>query len=268
MNGELAQLISLATYGSVWLATDGSEDPPLLDRDNSTFQFVGSVAFRFGGPAPGRKPEAHDVAGWLRQLRDRQIARLWLLLPEPRAVAGPGPAVTDQHMLAGFANAGRQSMLAVGGRQPEEWRGAWSVGAPHAPDRRIWSVRYEGAYADAVPPHGASLAEAGERLAEALGAARSFAVRHGLPEWADWFGRALASDGNIPFHADMLPPGWPEGHRQLGATAAQAWVFGGMGSWNDLAFADPGVEAEYGEMSRCLYAAVLAAFAVSVNGHA
>jgi hypothetical protein len=36
-------------------------------------------------------------------------------------------------------------------------------------------------------------------------------------------------------------------------------VFGGMGSWNDLTFGDPGVEAEYGEVSRCLYAAILAA---------
>ncbi len=66
----------------------------------------------------------------------------------------------------------------------------------------------------------------------------------------------------------MLPPWWPEGQRHLAAMAAQARVFGGTGSWNDLAFGDPGVDAEYGEVSRCLYAAVLAAFAASVDGAA
>lgn len=269
MNGELAQLICLASYGSAWLAAGGRQEPPALDRDNSTFQFVGSVVFRFDETAPGQEPEAaDDVARWLLGLRERDVARLWLVLPEPRPVTGPGTAVTDEHMLAGFANAGRQSLLAACRDRPETWRAAWTVGDPRRLDRRIWSVDYRGGHADSAAPQRPDLAVAGQVLAEALRAAKSFAAGQDLPEWAGWFDRALAGDGSIPVHPDMLPPGWPEGQRHLAAMAAQAWVFGGMGSWNDLTFGDPGVEAEYGEVSRCLYAAVLAAFAASVNGAA
>jgi hypothetical protein len=50
VNGELAQLICLASHGTVWLAGGSGQDPPTLDRDNSTFRYVGSVSFRFGGP--------------------------------------------------------------------------------------------------------------------------------------------------------------------------------------------------------------------------
>lgn len=41
--------------------------------------------------------------------------------------------------------------------------------------------------------------------------------------------------------------------------------FRGYGSWNDLGFVDRVVAAEYEEVSRNLYAAVLAALLASVN---
>ena len=53
--------------------------------------------------------------------------------------------------------------------------------------------------------------------------------------------------------------------QQLAAMAARAWVFGGMGSWNDLGFELRAVEAEYDEVSRNLYAAVLLALLASAN---
>lgn len=47
--------------------------------------------------------------------------------------------------------------------------------------------------------------------------------------------------------------------------AAQAWVFGGMGSWNDLGFSDADSHHRYQEVTRRLYDGVLRAFVATVN---
>jgi len=264
VNGELAQVICLASHGSSWLAQDGHSDPPTLDRDNSTFKFVGSLGFDLAGGSPGQEAHADTVADWLRRFRDRGTDRLWLVIPEAKPITGLGQAA-GEHMLAGFANAGRWGLAATGGRQPEMWRASWSVGDRSAPEHRIWSVHYQGAYLDQVVPQRPDLRSALEQLAKALEAAREFAARQNLDTWAGWFERALAKGRDIPYHPDMLPPAYPDEAHQLAAMAAQAWVFGGMGSWNDLGFELRAVEAEYDEVSRNLYAAVLLALLASAN---
>jgi hypothetical protein len=168
-------------------------------------------------------------------------------------------------MLAGFANAGRWGVAATGRQQPEMWRASWAVGDRSASEHRIWSVHYQGAYLDQVVPQRPGSRCAQERLAEALEAAREFAARQNLGTWPGWFERALASGRDIPYHPDMLPPAYTSEAHHLAAMAAQAWVFGGMGSWNDLGFKDRAVEAEYEEVSMKLYAAVLLALLASVN---
>lgn len=264
MNGELAQVICLASHGSSWLAQDGHSDPPALDRENSTFKFVGSLRFHLAGRAPGQESHADTVTDWLRQLRDHGVGRLWLVIPEAKPVTGLGQPV-GEHMLVGFVNAGRWGLAATGGRQPEMWRASWGVGDRSAPEHRIWSVDYQGAYLDQVVPQRPDLCTAREQLAKALEAAHEFAARQNLDTWPGWFERALASSRDIPYHPDMLPPVYSSEARHLAAMAAQAWVFGGMGSWNDLGFEDRAVEAEYEEVSRNLYAAVLLALLASVN---
>jgi hypothetical protein len=87
-----------------------------------------------------------------------------------------------------------------------------------------------------------------------------------LPDWAEWFSRALNFGGDIDFHPDMLPPAHPPTARHLAAMAARGSVFGAMGSWNDQYFSQPEDEAQYREVSRRLYAAVRTAFLASVNG--
>lgn len=113
-----------------------------------------------------------------------------------------------------------------------------------------------------------SPAEAAQHLREALGAAREFAVSQGLAEWRDAFGAAL--EGRAPAEPDdldLLPEAaYPTESRGLVATASRAWVFGGMGSWNDLSFGDPDVRARYEQVSEGLYRSVLAALVAATNG--
>ncbi|HEB65292.1 MAG TPA: hypothetical protein ENJ02_07105 [Chloroflexi bacterium] len=68
----------------------------------------------------------------------------------------------------------------------------------------------------------------------------------------------------------MLPSsGFPLEARQLLAAAAQAYVFGGMSSWNDLALPnDPEIIKEYEEISTELYEAIQFAILAASNSFA
>lgn len=264
MNGELAQIVYLASHGSSWLSSDEPEAPPAdLGQESWAFQFVGSLEFSLTA-GPGKLYEATTAAEWLAQLRSRGAARLWLAIPEARAVT-IGGTEAGEHQLAGFSNAGRWSLIAAGRQRPEIWRPVWTVGDRSAPDRRIWSVRYEGARVDRAMPQCPDLQAAATQLSWALVEAHDFAARQGLAEWSGLFGQILAADGDAPDRAHLLPPRYSAAAHRLLAEADQAWVFGGMGSWNDLGFPDQAVEQEYQEVSRALYSAVLNAVLASTN---
>jgi hypothetical protein len=208
--------------------------------------------------------QASTASEWLLQLRERGAVRLWLAIPEARAVT-VGGAETGEHQLSGFANAGRWSLMAAGRQRPEIWRPVWTVGDRSAPDQRIWSVRYEGARVDRIMPQCPDLQAAATQLSWAVVEARDFAARHELARWADLFEQILSADGDAPDRAHLLPPRYSGAAHRLLAEADQAWVFGGMGSWNDLGFTDPAIEQEYQQISRDLYVAVLTAVLASTN---
>lgn len=267
MHGELAQAIALAAHGSVWLL--GSGEAPRLEAGNSTFEYVRHVAFDLRDSSDGRSWV--DVEGWLNGAREREIERFWLSIPDPHEVEVAGQQVPDR-MLVAFAGAGQWSLVGTsGGRPAETWRAGWTLGDRDAPDRRIWEVAYHGQSVESGPPpvH-PEIAASESRLLTALGKAESFArERAEVVGWADVFADArrlaAAADPQLPVFRDMLPPrGFSEPARRLMATAARSWVFGGMGTWNDLTFAGRS-EEDYEDVSAELYAAVLAAFVAAAN---
>jgi hypothetical protein len=261
VNGELAQLVCLATYGTVWLAQGETHEPPALEQGNSTFQYVGKVSYLLRDPATAVL--ASTATEWLRQLRDRGTTRLWLEIPGTVPVAGgdqPG-----EFQLAAFANAGRWLLKATGGPEAEFWSATWTVHDRDAPQGRIWSVSYEGIRTAGAEPQRPTVSAAQGELTAALTSARDFAIQQDLQPWPDWFERALNSDNAIPFHPDMAPAAYPVAARRLLAMASGAWVFGGMGSWNDLYLEDSVARAAYEVLSRRLYSAVLKAVVACVN---
>lgn len=269
MHGELAQVIALAAHGSAWLSS--ADPPPQLEADNSTFEYVRRVAFDLHDPSAGLSWAAADVEGWLNGARDREIERFWLSIPDPHDVDVAGQQVPDR-MLVAFAGAGQWSLVGTSeGRSAERWRAAWVLGDRDAPDRRIWDVAYHGQSLESEPPpvH-PDISVTEDRLLKALGEAESFArERREVEGWADLFADARrvasATDPQPPYFSDMLPPrGFSGSARRLLATAARSWVFGGMGTWNDLTFAGR-AERDYEELSAELYAAVLGAFVAAVN---
>jgi hypothetical protein len=53
--------------------------------------------------------------------------------------------------------------------------------------------------------------------------------------------------------------------RRLVAAAVRSWVFGGMGSWNDIGFSDPALLSVYNSVSEDLYMSVIEGFRDGIN---
>jgi len=152
----------------------------------------------------------------------------------------------SERKLVAFVGGGRQWL--IGALTPEGsdfWAGRWEVGDTKRSDRRIWRVKY-GRIARRQPtlePPQVDIANLKRRLTVNLTAIGEFARKQEMDYFAAAFDTGLellttegALDGTSDaFSNDALPPV----ARQLLGAARAAWVFGGMGSWNDVGFDGP-----------------------------
>ncbi len=155
---------------------------------------------------------------------------------------------------------GRNHASSAASKSPEE--------AGDEGQYKPWSVEYRGFMSSnscALPMQ--EMRAVKNRLRQAVSRAKAFAPR---TLWARYFAgslEALESPAPVFPFGDMLPSsGFPLEARQLLAAAAQAYVFGGMSSWNDLALPnDPEIIKEYEEISTELYEAIQFAILAASN---
>lgn len=263
MNGDLAALVALALHGNDWLASRNGPAPQ-LDTANSTFQYVERVHVTCPrrGLLRTRTWAADGVAAWLQFVRNSGGRRLSLVIGGSRS-----PGLPDA-VAASFANGVRWGLVSDG-PTPRFWQAHWAVNDRDRPDRRIWAVEVSGTPLGRPRPVDAASPAARHELRAALEETREFAETCELDTWSTWFSEALdlldAPEPVIPYHPDLAPAGLPVESRQLLAAAVAAWVFGGMGSWNDLGFPDATVQAEYDRRTGRLYASILGALAAVVD---
>jgi hypothetical protein len=244
VNGELAQLVALAAHGNAFLAGLEQESPEL--EAGATFRYTSSLQFVDDDVV------STTTSAWFEVLRDEGVSRLEV-----------ATAPTRRNFVA-FANAGRWWLVA-GDRS---WRGEWSVTDAQASDHRIWSAVYR-VFDPPDADDAQDVANARSRLEEALADVSDFCDRHstGFEEHFERAARLLDSPApKIPYYDDVLPTrGYDLATRQLLAAATEADLFGGIGSWNDLGFDQPDVEAEYGAVSDRLFEAVIDATVAAAN---
>jgi hypothetical protein len=155
------------------------------------------------------------------------------------------------------------------------WGASWEVGNRNAPDQRIWRVRYS-LLAESVtlvlPTH-PSPAEIVPPLRQALSDIFAFCEQHHVDSFGNYFRKAIeclsaADPFALVYHKDLAPEELLSLPAQRVLAACQAaWVFGGMGSWNDMAF--EGQEQDrYKKVSDALLSLVNEAIQSSVNSTA
>jgi hypothetical protein len=265
MNGELAQIASLVAHAKVALESRGAFALP--DLAHSTFRFVHSLAFERETRSLlwRRRTEeiGTSVADWFRHLTGAGVTAIGL------AVWSSHRELPD-HVTAGFSGGGSWGIRTAGARGPSLWLARWTPDRREAPDRRIWSVTYRELPGRDPPVPALTVAAAAAKLDVLLGRAERLAGAADLSPWTGFFGSAReklhADRPGFEYHPDLLPASaYAVDARRLLAAAERAWVFGGMGSWNDVGFADRALDREYRTLTPELYSAVLLAVAASVN---
>lgn len=267
MNGPLAQVVALTAH--VNAAIDGIPFPPFFPN-HFTAAFCEWIEFgtltRDSDDTPLFVTLAPDPASWLEWLEARQCTGAWLTWH------AENPEIAPDRMLAGFVGGGgRWQILTPTDEGLLGWVAGWRIGNREAQNRRIWQVGY--ALAGVVP--GDSLPSddfprARDALRRALEEIHAFAAaRPYLDQFTESFAMALSLVGGKtrPRGPNELAPEGVFTDAEQGVLDAcqAAWVFGGMGSWNDLGF-DPEEQPEYDRVSENLFQAINAAIPAVTTG--
>jgi hypothetical protein len=152
------------------------------------------------------------------------------------------------------------------------WRANWSFIHPGYRQAKIWKVEYWEQDNIPVIKDFPDIETAYRDLESSLVEAQNFSEGRKFG-WEKWFGKAVELLHNhspvLPFYADLLPSTFENIRiRQLLAGALQAWVFGGLGSWNDVYITDSSLEKEYQQISKSLYGSVIQAVGAVTNSTA
>ncbi len=275
MDGTLALAIAMTNHGNEYLSGKMST-PPELPARNTTFQYVDTITFpeeavpdrlasleREAAKTELGRSENLSTQGptatWFLKLKRRRASRL-----ELNKVSAPSEL--PERIRTAFAG-GVDWVIQVSYPDAlEVWIPRWTHQGG-----RLWTIRCAGEFTHEPlsrwwPP----IEQASASLEKAVRAAADLCER-GHEEWfAQRFRESLSllesKDREAPYHPDMVADDFPApSARPLLAAAVRAWLFGGMGSFNDVGFQDLALDDAYGRIADELYKSVLDAIFSSVN---
>ena len=267
MDGSITQMVSLTCHANAHLRRGWL--PVGYFADNSAFKFCDRVSFvesrKSWLGASREQIVAEDPAAWFQYLKDEKALSLRLYWQPNQS-----PDLPDR-ITAGFVGGGGRWILAAmhpGGAN--YWISRWEAWNEDAAEDRIWRVNYVLVARDQkLPPDDRPISDVKTDLESALKRISAFTGNHNYSGFNDCFLQALhildTGAGEPLHHPDLYPPNSipPESAALLSA-AERAWVFGGMGSWNDISF-DGDDQREYDEASDQLYSALIQAICVAAN---
>jgi hypothetical protein len=252
MNGELAQVVVLTAFGNAALHKLLSPSDETCLREHSILsQHVRTIQFH---DADAKSP-SDAVFEWLRNLEGSHVTRLWL--------TGLGSSgELEPHIAEAFSNSVPRGIAAVLDDGPIVFVPNWHFGRGQK-----WVVTYKlFQLPNSCVLTGGNPSESLHRLEEKTEQARDFASRAEQDHWCKWFSDAITTMQTGETKLKYLPShGYSSEARRLISGAAAAWVFGGMGSWNDIWFKDKGLQSEYNRVTEELYAAVSDGIGTAVN---
>ncbi len=267
MTGELAQLINLITqYNSGKTESD-------LYNDNSTYQYCNSLKFVcfkkkfFGGYKVVEIGSSSKE--WFEYLKKGKIKKLLL-------VFRPDNSQDSDHKLAGMVGGGGNWFIeAKNAGFSDFWKPRWEM-KPNKKDedKRIWNITYGLNIPNQKhfdhPKYEINYQR--DKLRRTLSRIADFAASNeNTSGWEKTFNNAKASleaeNPILEYHKDLIPEGsLPKENLQLLIAASKSFVFGGMGSWNDIGwFKDDELTKKYDEVSTELYQVMNESIIAAVN---
>ncbi|MFZ2031981.1 MAG: hypothetical protein WAU68_16840 [Vitreimonas sp.] len=254
MQGPIAQALALTCVGNSFLR---GRDVSGFWPDASVFRFSKTCDFRW---VEGERDQliAADPMAWFETLRAEGCKGL-RLHHAPRA-RGPKQTIpAPDRMLVGFVGGGPAWPIEqVGGGSPVLWQGFDRVGNPRDADGKIWLNTYlhQG---ETVPQNlrALSMLEITSSLAPVLAEIATLAAKLEEERFAKRFRSARvvleASEPAGPSSDFVHYAPLDAMQLKLLNTVETTWVFGGMGSWNDVG-APEELKADYERLSEALFA--------------
>lgn len=256
MQGPIAQIMALTIAGN---AVVSGRDVAGFWPNASVFSFTKRCSFV--GPS-GAVLEA-DPNAWLASTRSQcSGARLYAL---PRNAS----MMSDRQNVAFVGGGPRWIMTTLEANGTLCWEGRDRVSDKDEPDRKIWTTEYV-MLSGRIPELKQSTKSVGEissALGNTLREIADFAHEIKSDFFAGCFRTALASlSSDDPlkalYHADIAALGqFPLDTARLFSATQHGWVFGGMGSWNDMAPSDP----RYAPLSDRLFNELVEAATIIAN---
>jgi hypothetical protein len=272
MQGTIAQIVALTLHGNSLLQQTVPDEQSLSFYTRiSAFAFCESVTFvDLISPAQPQKeqPYASDPREWFEHLLQARVHGI-ALSHAPSSGASKAP---DRMLAAFVGGGGRWLMATTGPDRTDYWSSRWLVGNRERKDRKIWRVTYARVLSTKPkdPPSPEDLQQLKTEVRQALEEIRDFSRPHNLPGFTNAFASGLARlESPAPleglYHQDLAPEGFLSlpANQLLGAAEA-AWVFGGMGSWNDLGF-QGSEQSRYEVVSENLYQLLNRAIVAAAN---
>jgi hypothetical protein len=271
MVGPTAQLIALACHFNGRARGIPAE---IFFPSNSTCRFCEYVRLvrrrcNWFGKSTSWQTDASTPDVWLA--REAKPDRSALILHQ----RFDDPRISDR-MSAGFiGGGGRWLLTTTSGGSCDVWEAGWEVGNRDAADQRIWRVTYglieENSRTDF--PRSQSLDVLHRSLRSSLEEILLFAERNQLEGFAGCFRKGIAclsakDPFELVFHKDLAPAGLLGlAAKQILAACQAAWVFGGMGSWNDMGF-DGEEQVVYERVSENLFSLLNECICAGTNSSA
>jgi hypothetical protein len=267
VQGSIAQAAALAIFGNDILHGHSRLD---FWPTSTVFAFCKRVRFVTFHGDPKTSSEnliADGPIQWVSKLQG--VGTIGLRIHH---FASNNPQISDR-MSVGFVGGGGRWLIETRhAKLSDLWEARWLVGNREDPERKIWEVTYCRVDQDRahLPLSSESLTTLKNDLEVVLSRSDAFATRKNLESFAKAFRsarNALVSDEPLSnaYHTDLAPTSdIPLEAKQLLAAAQIGWVFGGMGSWNDIGFEGQD-QQEYVQISDDLFSLLNQAICSAVN---
>ena len=273
MLGTLDQLISLVTYGNDYLAVGQFPNPREFYPEGLPFRACITVDFRNlekneDSSEIQEEAVAYNPGHWFMLLEDEGCKKLRL-----HYQAHNNSALPPEYKLAGLIGGGGDWYIeSIHEGYSHYWAARWEITNPGDPEGRVWSAHY-GRTTDRYPISDiqTDVPTVKQHFIDTLTAIGDFAQKHKLENWEDIFRRArmvlTAPDfnGRHAYMGSMPDQNYSEDALRLLSAVGAAWVFGGMGSWNDLGFSADEDHELYLRLSDELYNCIIQATMAAVN---
>jgi hypothetical protein len=266
MQGTITQLLSLTCYGNYFL-----ESKPIKNYYPNHVEFKFCKFIKFVDLAgKGKKftiiPHSENPTEWFENLKVEGVLQF-----RARYFPGGCKDISDRVSVA-FAGGGcRWIIETIKPNGSDYWEARWNAGDDVDPDEDFWQVTYGRVAKNVINESRQmpSIESIKSELTVTLQDISKFAHSNDYPNFGKCFDRGLKAlnvHNNKNSKYQIYPPSYlPQQSEAILNACEKAWVFGGMGSWNDIGFCDSKVQKKYEALSEQLFRQIHIALEVAVN---